>query len=52
MDVKRKTNNNMKARMNIPFFNHYMNMDWFYNESQITKSKASFALYKNVQLLV
>jgi hypothetical protein len=52
MDVKGKTNDNMKVRMNISLFFHHKNMKLVYNGSRVAKPKASFALNKNVQLLV
>jgi hypothetical protein len=52
MDVKGKTNDNMKTIMNIPLFFHYKNMELVYNWSMVVKPKASFVLDKNAQLLV
>jgi hypothetical protein len=52
MDVKGKTNDNMKVRMNISLFFHHKNMKLVYDGSRVAKLKASFALNKNVQLLV
>ena len=52
MDVKGKTNNNIKAKMNISLFCHYKNMKLVYDGSRIAKPKASFALDKNTQLYV
>jgi hypothetical protein len=51
MDVKGKTKDNMKARMDIPLFRHRKNMELVYDESRVTKPKASFALNNNTPLL-
>jgi hypothetical protein len=52
MDVKGKTKDNIKAKMNIPSFCHQKNMELVYDWPQVVKLKASFALNKNAQLLV
>ena len=52
MNIKGKTKDNMKARMNIPLLCHHKNMDLVYNGSRVTKPKASFFVDKNAQLLV
>jgi len=52
MDVKGKTNNSTKAKINISLFCHYKNMKLIYDGSWIAKPKASFALDKNTQLYV
>jgi hypothetical protein len=52
MNVKGKTKDNIKARMNIPLLCHHKNMDLVYNGSRVTKPKANFSLDKNAQLLV
>jgi hypothetical protein len=52
MNVKEKTKDNIKARMNIPLLCHHKNMDLVYNGSRVTKPKASFSVDKNAQLLV
>ena len=52
MDVKGKAKDNMKARMDIPLFCHHKNIELVYFSSQVTKSKVSFVLDKNAQLLV
>jgi hypothetical protein len=52
MNIKGKTKDNMKARMNIPLLCHHKNMDLVYNGSRVTKPKASFSVDKNAQLLV
>jgi hypothetical protein len=52
MNVKGKTKNNMKARMNIPLFYHHKNMELVHDGLLVVKRKARFALDKNAQLLV
>jgi hypothetical protein len=52
MDVKGKTKDNMKARMDISLFYHRKNMELIYDESRVAKLKTSFVLYKNAQLPV
>jgi len=52
MNVKRKTNDNIKARMDITLFCHRKNTKLVYTGSQVAKPKVSFTLYKNAQLLV
>jgi hypothetical protein len=52
MDVKGKTNDNIKARMDITLFCHHKNMELVYVRSRVVKPKVSFALDKNVSLLV
>ena len=52
MDVKGKTNDNIKAKMDIMLFYHCKNMDLVYDRSRVTKPKASFTLDKNAQLLI
>jgi len=52
MDVKGKTKDNIKTRMNIALFCHRKNMKLVYVGSRVTKPKASFVLNKNAQLLV
>jgi hypothetical protein len=52
MDVKGKTNDNIKARRDITLFCYRKNMKLFYVVSRVAKPKANFALDKNVQLLV
>jgi hypothetical protein len=52
MDVKRKTKDNMKARMDILLFCHCKNMKLVYDGWWVAKPKASFVLDKNAQLLV
>jgi len=52
MDVKEKTKDNMKARMNIPLFCHCKNVELVYDGSRVAKPKANFTLNKNAQLLI
>jgi hypothetical protein len=47
IDLKRKTKDNIKARMDISLFYHRKNMDLVYNGSWVTKPKASFTLDNN-----
>jgi hypothetical protein len=47
MDMKWKTNDNMKVRMNIYLFCHCKNMELVYDKSLVTKPKANFTLDKN-----
>jgi hypothetical protein len=51
MDVKGKTKDNIKARLDIPLFCNHKNMELVCDESQVAKSRDSFLLEKN-QLLV
>jgi hypothetical protein len=52
MDVKGKIKDNIKARLDIALYCNRKNMELVYDESQVAKSKASFMLEKNAQLLV
>jgi hypothetical protein len=52
MDVKGKTKDNIKTRMDITLFCHRKNMKLVYVGSRVIKPKASFVLNKNAQLLV
>jgi hypothetical protein len=52
MDMKGKTNDNIKARMDITLFCHRKNMKLVYAGTRVTKPKESFALDKNAQLLM
>ena len=52
MNVKGKTKNNIMARMDIIFFCNRKNMELVFDGSRVTKSRASFVLEKNTQLLV
>jgi hypothetical protein len=47
MDVKGKTKNNIKDKMDIPLFYHHNNMKLVYNGSRVAKLKANFALDNN-----
>lgn len=50
IDMKGKTNDNMKARIDIPLFCHCKNMNLVYNGSLVIKPKDSFTLDKNAKL--
>ena len=52
MDVKGKTKDDIKARMDITLFCHCKNMELVCDGSRVVKPKARFALEKNTQLLV
>jgi hypothetical protein len=52
MDVKGKTKDNIKARLNVALFCNRKNMELVCDESRVTKPRASFVLEKNAQLLV
>jgi hypothetical protein len=52
MDVKGKTEDNIKARLDVALFCNRKNMELVCDESRITKARASFVLEKNAQLLV
>jgi len=52
MDVKGKTNDNIKARLNIALLCNRKNMELVFDGSRVTKPRASFVLVKNAQLLV
>ena len=52
MDMKGKTKENIRARMNIYLFCHHKNMELVYNGTRVAKPKVSFALDNNAQLLV
>ena len=52
MDVKGKIKNIIKARMDITLFYNRKNMELAFDRSQVTKTRASFTLEKNAQLLV
>jgi hypothetical protein len=47
MDVKKKTKDNIKARINIALFSHQKNLKLVYVGSRVAKPKANFALEKN-----
>jgi hypothetical protein len=52
MDVKGKTKDNIKARLDVALFCNRKNMELVCDGSQVTKPRASFMLKKNAQLLV
>jgi len=52
MDVKGKTKDNIKARLDIVLYCNRKNMELVYDESRVAKLRASFVLEKNSQLLV
>jgi hypothetical protein len=52
IDVKGKTKENIKARLDVALFCNRQNMKLVYNESRVAKPRASFVLEKNAQLLV
>jgi hypothetical protein len=52
MHVKGKTKDNIKTIMNITLFYHRKNIQLVFERSWVAKPKASFALEKNVQLLI
>ena len=52
MDVKGKTKDNIKARLDLTLFCNRKNMEFVFDGSRIAKPRASFVLEKNEQLLV
>jgi hypothetical protein len=52
IDVKGKTKENIKARLDVALFCNRQNIELVYNESRVAKPRASFVLEKNAQLLV
>ena len=48
IDVKEKTKENIKARIDISLFCHHKNMELVYDGLQVAKPKVSFGLYKNI----
>jgi len=52
MDVKGKTKDNIKARLDIALFCNRQNMELVCDGSLVAKPRASFVLEKNAQLLV
>jgi hypothetical protein len=52
MDVKGKTKDNIKARLDVALFCNRQNMELVCDESRVAKPRASFVLEKNAQLLV
>jgi len=51
MDVKGKTKDNIKARLDVALFYNRKNMELVRDGSRVTKPRASFVLEKNAQLL-
>jgi len=52
MDVKGKTKDNIKARLDVALFCNRKNMELVCDESRVAKPRASFVLETNAQLLV
>jgi len=52
MDVKGKTNDNIKARLDLALFCNCKNIELVCDGSRVAKPRASFVLEKNTQLLV
>jgi hypothetical protein len=52
MDVKGKTKDNNKSRLDVALFCNRKNMELVCNGSRVAKPRASFVLEKNAQLLV
>jgi hypothetical protein len=52
MNVKGKTTDNIKARLDVALFCYRKNMELICDGSQVAKPRASFVLEKNSQLLV
>jgi hypothetical protein len=52
MDVKGKTKDNIKARLDEALFYNCKNIELVCEESRVAKLRASFVLQKNAQLLV
>jgi hypothetical protein len=52
MDVKGKTKDNIKARLDITLFCNHQNMELVRDGSRVAKPRASVVLEKNAQLLV
>jgi hypothetical protein len=52
MDVKGKTEDNIKARLDLALFCNRKNMKLVCDRSRIVKPRASFVLEKNAHLLV
>jgi hypothetical protein len=52
IDVKGKTKDNIKARLDIALFYNCKNMELVFDGSRVAKPRASFVLEKNTQLLV
>jgi hypothetical protein len=43
MDMKGKTKDNMKVKMDMPLFCHYKNMKLVYDGSWVAKPKSNFS---------
>jgi hypothetical protein len=52
MDVKGKTKDNIKARLDITLYCNRKNIELVYDESRVAKPRVSLVLEKNAQLLV
>jgi len=52
MDVKGKTNDNIKARLDVALFCNRKNIELVCDRSWVAKPRESFVLEKNAQLLV
>jgi hypothetical protein len=52
MDVKGKTKDNIKAKLDVALFCNRKNMELVCDGSRVAKPRASFVLEKNAQLLV
>jgi hypothetical protein len=52
MDVKGKTKDNIKARLDVVLFCNRKNMELVCDGSQVAKPRASFVLEKNAQILI
>jgi len=52
IDIKGKTKDNIKARLDVALFCNRQNMELVRDESRVAKPRASFVLKKNTQLLV
>jgi hypothetical protein len=52
MDVKGKTKDNIKARLDVALFCNRKNIELVYDGSRVAKPRGSFVLEKNAQLLV
>jgi hypothetical protein len=52
MNVKGKTKDNIKARLDVELFCNHKNMELVCDGSRVAKPRASFVLEKNTKLLV
>jgi len=52
MNVKGKTEDNIKARLDIVLFCNHKNIELVFDGSQVAKRRASFVLEKNAQIPV